>query len=109
MNARFLCAMLLLCFGLRAYAVDFYEFEGYFVSKNEGSVPAAHLPGPGEKFHGWVVYDGDRKFTREDNFHNPTRDAAPLVSVYLETEFGFTISSTNNDGSTGFSIGSVLT
>jgi hypothetical protein len=108
MNTRFLCAVFLLCFGLQAYAVDFYEFEGYFVSKNAGSVPAAHLPAPGEKFRGWVVYDGDRKFTREDDFHNPPRDAAPLVSVYLETEFGYTISSTNNDGSTGFSIGSVM-
>ena len=39
MNARFLCAVLLLCFGSKAYAVDFYELEGYFVSKNEGSIP----------------------------------------------------------------------
>jgi hypothetical protein len=108
-NARFLCAMFLLCFGLNAYAVDFYEFEGYFVSRNEGSVPAAQLPGPGEKFHGWVVYDGDRKFRRADDFHTSPIDAAPLVSVYLETQSGYTISSTNNDGSTGFSIGSATT
>lgn len=65
MNARFPCAVLLLCFGLKAYAIDLYEFEGYFVSKNEVPDPAVQLPGRGEKFHGWVVYDGDRKFTRD--------------------------------------------
>jgi hypothetical protein len=110
MNARFLCAVLLLCFGFGAHAVDLYEFEGYFVSKKDGSDPAAQFPEVvGEKFHGWIVYDGDRKFLREEHFHNPARYAAPLVSVYLETEFGYTFSSTNNDGSIGFSVGSVIT
>jgi hypothetical protein len=104
MNARFPCAVLLLCVALNADAVDLYEFEGYFVSKNESSDPALQFPeGLDGSFHGWVVYDGDRKFGEEDR-----RYAAPLVSVYLETESGYTISSTNNDGSIGFSIGAHL-
>jgi hypothetical protein len=90
----------LLCLGSSAHAIDLYEFEGYFVSNNEGSDPTARFSAGhvGERFEGWVVYDGERHFPTEDgDWHY----AAPLVSVYLETSSGYTISSTNNDGGIG--------
>ena len=98
MLARILCLVLLSGFALAARAeVTLHEFEGYFVSEHAGTDPAAQFPAsfaPGQFFQGWIVYD-DERFLGDHEFGN----AAPLVSVYLETDSGQTITSTNNGGS----------
>jgi hypothetical protein len=96
MFARLLCLLLLSCFALGSHAeVTLHEFEGYFVSEHAGTDPAAQFASfaPGQFFQGWIVYD-DQRFVGDQEFGNP----APLVSVYLETESGQTITSTNNGG-----------
>lgn len=108
MTARACCFALLFCFAFSAHAeVTLYEFEGYFVSKHVGTDPAARFPensfGAGEQFTGWVVYDSERRLPDGDD-----RRAAPLVSVYLETAFGQTVSSTNNNGRAGWGTGDGL-
>jgi hypothetical protein len=98
MLARILCPVLLSGFALAARAeVTLHEFEGYFVSEHAGTDPAAQFPAsfaPGQFFQGWIVYD-DERFLGDHEFGN----AAPLVSVYLETDSGQTITGTNNGGS----------
>jgi hypothetical protein len=97
MLARILCSVLLYCFALASRAeVTLHEFEGYFVSEHAGTDPEAQFPAtfaPGQFFQGFIVYDDERRVGTEDQRH-----AAPLVTVYLETAFGETITSTNNGG-----------